>query len=189
VSEPRRLRLFVALDLPAPARAALARFRDAAADPAVWRPVDDAALHVTLAFLGHRPAADVDVVRDALAGLEQVPAPALALGPGLRLPPRRPRVLCADLEDPAGGLATLQRRVSDALAAAGVYQPEARPFRAHATVARLRARTRPPRGPVEPDPAPLAFHGDAVSLYASLLRPGGATYQRLVRLALAPPVP
>ena len=55
-----KLRLFVALDLPAPARAALAAFRAAAADPAVWRPVPDEALHLTLAFLGHRPEADVE---------------------------------------------------------------------------------------------------------------------------------
>ena len=54
-----KLRLFVALDLPAPARAALAAFRAAAADPAIWRPVPDEALHLTLAFLGHRPEADV----------------------------------------------------------------------------------------------------------------------------------
>ena len=34
------LRLFVALELPGPAREALAAFRDRA-DPAVWRPVRD----------------------------------------------------------------------------------------------------------------------------------------------------
>ena len=47
-------RLFVALDPPAAARAALAAFRDRA-DPSVWRPVADESLHVTIVFLGHRP--------------------------------------------------------------------------------------------------------------------------------------
>ena len=52
-------RLFVALDLPAPARAALAAFRDRV-DPRLWRPVSDEALHVTLVFLGHRPLGVAD---------------------------------------------------------------------------------------------------------------------------------
>ena len=44
---------------------------------------------------------------------------ALALGDVLLLPPRRARVLTVALEDPDGTLATLQARVSGALAAAG----------------------------------------------------------------------
>jgi RNA 2',3'-cyclic 3'-phosphodiesterase len=189
VEAPPRLRLFVALDLPAPARSALAAFRDAAADPAVWRPVADEALHVTLAFLGHRPAGDAAVVARALAAPAAAPAPALALGGALLLPPRRPRVLCAALHDPDGALVALQAQVSGALAAAGVYEPEARPFRAHATVARLRPRARAPRGPVAAAPEPLAFHGEAVTLYRSRLHRGGARYEPLARLALAAPVP
>ena len=47
-----KLRLFVALALPPPAVEALTRFRDAAADPAVWRPLAPETFHVTLAFLG-----------------------------------------------------------------------------------------------------------------------------------------
>jgi 2'-5' RNA ligase len=63
-----KLRLFVALDLPEPARAALAAFRSEMADPAVWRPVPDEALHLTLAFLGHRPEADVERIAGILQG-------------------------------------------------------------------------------------------------------------------------
>ncbi len=142
-----RPRLFVAADLPAPVRAALAAFRDAA-DPAVWRPVPDEALHVTLAFLGHLPeeaAQTAAAVLDRAAG----PAPRLVVGDPLVLPPRRGRVLCAALADPDGTLAALQQRVSDGLEAAGLYAPEKRPFRAHATVARLRSGARPQRG--DPD--------------------------------------
>ena len=98
-----KLRLFVALDLPAPARAALAAFRAAAADPEVWRPVPDEALHLTLAFLGHRPEADVPKVVDVLRGAP-MHAPRLALGAALALPPKRPRVLTAEVEDPHGSL-------------------------------------------------------------------------------------
>jgi 2'-5' RNA ligase len=181
------LRLFVALDLPEPARAALAAFRDAAADQAVWRPLPDEALHLTLAFLGRRPAADVAAVERVLRAAAG-PAPQLSLGGSLLLPPRRPRVLCAEVLDPHAALAALQSRVSAGLDAAGVYEPEARPFRAHATVARLRAGARAPRERPAAGPEPIAFGGEALTLYASHLHPSGARYEPLVRVPLpAPP--
>jgi 2'-5' RNA ligase len=176
------LRLFVALELPAPARAVLAAFRDAAADPEVWRPVADEAIHLTLAFLGRRPAEDVATIEPVLHGAAG-PAPRLALGGALLLPPRRARVLCADLADPDGTLAALQSRVGDGLAAAGVYTPEKRPFRAHATVARLRPRARAPRS-VDAAPEPLEFTGEALTLFVSRLHPHGARYEPLVRVNL-----
>jgi 2'-5' RNA ligase len=176
----------VAADLPAPVRAALAAFRDAA-DPAVWRPVPDEALHVTLAFLGHLPeeaAATAAAVLDGAAG----PAPRLAIAGPLLLPPRRARVLCAALADPEGTLAALQQRVSDGLESAGLYTPEKRPFRAHATVARLRSGSRSPRDlPDDLAPEPLEFHAEAVTLYRSHLGRGGARYEPLHRVALEHP--
>jgi 2'-5' RNA ligase len=176
----------VAADLPAPVRAALAAFRDAA-DPAVWRPVPDGALHVTLAFLGHRPeeaAASAAAALDAAAG----PAPRLAIAGPLLLPPRRARVLCAALADLDGTLAALQQRVSDGLEAAGLYTPETRPFRAHATVARLRSGARSPRDlPDGLAPEPLEFHAEAVTLYRSQLGRGGAQYEPLHRVTLEHP--
>ena len=185
-SGPPRLRLFVAADLPAPVRAALAAFRDAA-DPAVWRPVPDAALHVTLAFLGHLPEEAADTaaaVLDRAAG----PAPRLAIAGPLLLPPRRGRVLCAALADPDRTLAALQQRVSDGLEEAGLYTPEMRPFRAHATVARLRSGARSPRElPDGLAPDALEFHAEAVTLYRSRLGRGGANYEALHRVSLEHP--
>jgi RNA 2',3'-cyclic 3'-phosphodiesterase len=173
-----KLRLFVALDLPNAARAALARFRAAAADPAVWRPLPESAFHVTLAFLGHRPADDVERVVAVLRGLRAPGAPALALGDGLLLPPRRARVLTVALADRDGTLGALQAEVSAGLAAAALYEPEARPFRPHVTVARLRSGARAPRS-LEVAPEPLAFAGGAVTLYRSRLQRGGAIYEPL----------
>jgi RNA 2',3'-cyclic 3'-phosphodiesterase len=181
-SRPAGLRLFVALELPAAARDALVAFRDAAADPDVWRPVAPDALHLTLAFLGRRPAADVPAIDEVLYAAAG-PAPRLALTEAVLLPPRRPRVLCAALADPDGTLAALQSRVSEGLEAAGVYTPEKRPFRAHATVARLRPRARPPRS-VSVAPEPLEFRGEALTLFVSRLHPHGARYEPLVRLNL-----
>jgi len=179
------IRLFVAADLPTPVRLALAAFRDAA-DPAVWRPVPDEALHVTLAFLGHLPE---EAAETAAAVLDRAPGPAprLAVAGPLLLPPRRARVLCAALADPDGTLAALQRRVSDGLETAGLYTPEKRPFRAHTTVARLRSGAHSPRGlPDGLAPEPLEFHVDAVTLYRSHLGRGGARYEALHRVPVHP---
>jgi len=175
---PATLRLFVALDLPEAARAALARFRDAAADPAVWRPLAETSFHVTLAFLGHRPEDDVERVAAVLCGLEPWDAPQLALGDGLLLPPGRPRVLTVALADPGGVLAALQAAVSAGLAGGGLYQPEARRFRPHVTVARLRPGARAPRS-LGAEPGALAFAAGAVTLYRSRLGRGGAVYEPL----------
>jgi 2'-5' RNA ligase len=180
---PRRVRLFVALELPEIAAAALVAFRDAATDPEIWRPLPRDSLHVTLAFMGPRDEAALPAAGEVLRAAAG-PAPRLALAGSLLLPPRRARVLCAVVEDPDGTLAVLQAHVSDGLAAAGLYEPEARPFRAHVTVARLRPRARPPRAaPAEPEP--VAFTGTALTLFASRLHPSGARYEPLTRVPLA----
>jgi 2'-5' RNA ligase len=178
------VRLFCAVDLPADVRAELAAFRDAA-DPDVWRPVSDDALHITLAFLGHRPEGDAEVaagVLDAVAG----PAPRLSIAGPLLLPPRRGRVLCASIADHDGTLAALQARVGEGLEAAGLYTPERREFRPHATVARLRSHARPQRSlPPGLGPAGIEFRAEALTLYRSHLARPGARYEPLHRIALA----
>jgi 2'-5' RNA ligase len=168
------VRLFVALDLPEPALRALSAFRDAAVDPVVWRPLDAASFHVTLAFLGQRDEADVAPCGTALAAVP-VEEPLLALGRALLLA----RVLSVALEDLTGGLGRLQAAVSAALSGAGLYEPETRPFRPHVTVARLRKGARPPRRSALPDPEPVTFTGGPVVLYRSLLGRGGAVYEPL----------
>jgi RNA 2',3'-cyclic 3'-phosphodiesterase len=176
------LRLFVALQLPAAARAALVAFREAGADPRVWRPVPEEAMHLTLAFLGRRPAGEVETISAVLheAG---GPPPRLALGSAVLLPPRRARVLAVSLADPDGTLTALQGQISAGLEAAGVFVPERRPFRAHATVARIRPRERAPRS-VPAEPEPLEFRADTVTLFVSRLHPRGARYEALSRLIL-----
>jgi RNA 2',3'-cyclic 3'-phosphodiesterase len=183
VSAAARVRLFAALELPRPAVDALVAFASTAADPDVWRRVREESLHVTLAFMGAR---DPEAVEPAAAALRAAagPAPRLALEGALLLPPRRPRVLGAALGDPGGTLGALQARVSGGLAAAGLYTPEARPFRPHVTVARLRAGARAPRE-VAAAPPPLRFTATLLTLFASRLHPSGARYEPLARVELA----
>jgi 2'-5' RNA ligase len=113
------------------------------------------------------------------------------LGAALALPPRRPRVLTAEVHDPDATLAALQASVSRDLAAAGLYTPETRPYRPHATVARLRPDAKPPRETRGQTPrftaAPeaLEFRGEALTLYQSRLRREGARYEPLARFPLS----
>jgi 2'-5' RNA ligase len=171
------IRLFVALELPAHVREALAALEF---DEEVWRRVAPQSLHVTLAFLGARPEADVEAIRPLIV---PGPAPDLALGKVLLLPPRRARVLTVALDDPSGALAELQARLSAGLERLGVYTPEQRAFRAHITVGRLRPRVKPPRSTglaLEP----LRFPGESVTLFQSTLHPSGARYEPLATAAL-----
>ena len=174
------IRLFVALELPAAVRDRLAGLEF---DEEVWRRVAPHTLHVTLAFLGARPEADVELIRPLISA-QAGAAPPLSFGRVLLLPPRRARVLTVALDDPDGALAALQARVSAGLEQLGVYTPEKRAFRAHVTVARLRPRVQPPRS-TELALEPLSFPGEAVTLFQSVLHPSGARYEPLATAALA----
>ena len=177
-------RLFAALELPAPVRDALGAFgRAAAADDFALRAVRDDALHVTLAFLGHRALDDIDPARDAVREVA-APVPDLALGDALWLAPRRPHVLTVEVADATGALLALQERVVAALVAAVGYEPDRRRFRPHVTVARVR-RGAAPRQRGLPDAPSASFAGEAVTLYRSWLGGGPARYEALERVPLA----
>jgi 2'-5' RNA ligase len=165
-------RLFAALVLPEAARAALHAWAApvCAADPALRALASDAQ-HVTLVFLGPQPeerVAELAAIVAAAAG----PLPELAVTGAALLPPRRPGVLVADLTCPPE-LAGLQGALAAALAP--FRPPEARPYRPHVTVARVRRDARPAT-PVAPPPV-LAFAPAGVALYRSRLGPAGARYE------------
>jgi 2'-5' RNA ligase len=175
----------VALALPDAVRAALVDWRRGPlALQDGLRPVAPEGLHVTLCFLGARPVGEIEAVAGhlrAAAGAGR--APALAVGEPRWLPPRRPRVLAVELEED-GELSALQARLGEALAGAGLWKPEKRPFLAHVTVARVRTGARVPATALAP-PEPLAFAGEEVVLYRSRLARTGASYEALARVALA----
>jgi 2'-5' RNA ligase len=172
------MRLFVALELPAEARAALAGWAAAAA-PEAMRRVPAESLHVTLAFLGGRTAADADAV-SALLGRVARPVGELAAGDALWLPPRRPGVLAVALR--AGpALAELHQDLTAALAAAIGFEPERRALRPHVTVARAQREARLRPAPLQPPPPALSFEPDALVLYRSHTGPGGARSEPLAR--------
>ena len=139
-------------------------------------------LHVTLAFLGHRPDEQAGGIAEAVAACA-APVPALGLAEPAWLPPRRPRVLAVDLVDGEGACSRVQACVSDALAALGVYTPEERPFRPHVTVARVRKGARVDTALPEP-PDAQTFAARALTLYRSHLGRQGARYEPLSRTPL-----
>ena len=173
-----RLRLFCALQLPGEiVEQLLAWQRDAIPEREGLRPIRREQLHVTLAFLGSRPAADVPVVvralEEACAGVER---PSLT--------PRRYRetrsVGMIVLDDADERATRLAERLHKRLERVRVYQREKRKWLPHLTVVRFRT---PPRLQLEP-PDLGAFGTSDAAVYHSLLRPGGAQYEVLHTVAL-----
>jgi 2'-5' RNA ligase len=190
-----RTRLFVALELPEAVRAKLVEWRVPILENAAGLRAQAAdTMHITLCFLGWQAEAQISPIGDRCAEVlaprafepvgdccAEVLAPRafeLVSGRGLWLPPRRPRVLAVEIEDPTGTLTRLQVELSQALSAGGWYEPESRPFLPHVTVARAgrSARIRPDAVPAPPR---STFEGSVVTLFRSRLSSSGARYERL----------
>ena len=146
------------------------------------RRVPATSLHVTLCFLGSRPADEAGAIAEAVRACA-APVPALALAGAAWLPPRQPGVLAVDLADGDGACAGLQRCLAQGLSGLGVYERERRRFRPHVTVARVRRGARVGRGALPELPAVGPFAGAAVTLFRSHLGRGGARYEALARVA------
>jgi len=175
VSGDERLRLFLALRLPDDVLDEVERWqhehlRDVRAVPREH-------LHVTLAFLGHRPGGELEAIVGALRGA--------AAGAGeIRLTPVRYRetrsVGMLVLEDEGGRATLLADDLQARLEQLGAYRREGRPWLPHLTVARWRTR---PRLRLEPPPVGTFVPSDAAA-YLSRLHPGGARYEVLESVAL-----
>jgi 2'-5' RNA ligase len=185
-----RARLFVALDLPEAIREGLIAWgREALGDPAL-RPVAPESLHITLAFLGHRPEQEIEAIAAAVRE-SAAPAPWVELRDPEQRPPRgRARLYALPAISP--GTEALQAGLQQRLVEAGFYEPEERPFWPHVTVARVRPEARGSRRPAvvsEPPgaiPEELAEPRIAVrmALYRSELQPTGARYVPLAQVEL-----
>lgn len=185
-----RARLFVALDLTDELREAIAAWGgEALADPAL-RPVAPESLHVTLAFLGQRPEGEIETIA-AVVAESAAPAPWVELRDPEPRPPRgRARLYALPVFSP--GTEMLQAGLAGALEQAGFYEPEARPFWPHVTVARVRAEARGSRRPAvvsgPPGKLPEGLSEARIcrrmTLYRSELKPTGARYVPLAHVEL-----
>jgi RNA 2',3'-cyclic 3'-phosphodiesterase len=187
----KRERVFVALDLPAPVRAGVTAWGEVElVDPAL-RPTRFESLHVTLVFLGHREAAEVEEIA-AVVKRSGAPAPLMKLEDPVPVPRYRRASLFA-LPAPSPAASELQRAISDRLAAAGLHEPEKRAFWPHVTVARVRAEGHGSRRPTAvarrpgdlPDELKEPFLGVRLTFYRSELQPGGSRYTPLAQVELS----
>ena len=162
------VRLFCALTLPGEVLDQVAAWQ-ALLPPGHHRVVARGSLHLTLAFLGSRPAHDVDPIRAELEAAAAATRPIVLHERRYRETSSVGMLVFDDVDDAAGELA---RTVHTRLHRIGVYEPERRPWLPHLTV--LRFRERPRLSPSLPGLGPVSPSGAAV--YHSVLRRTGAEY-------------
>ena len=185
-----RARLFVALDLPEETREGLVAWGERELmDPAL-RPVAPASLHITLAFLGHRPEEEIEAIA-ATVRESAAPAPWVELRDPEQRPPRgRARLYALPAISP--GAEALQAGLRQRLVEGGFYEAEKRSFWPHVTVARVRSEARGSRRPaaVSKPPGPIPEElsrprlAVRMALYRSVLLPSGAQYVPLAQVEL-----
>ncbi len=190
-------RLFVAIELAAAAREAIAGEqrrlqRAAAGSGSAMKWVDPRHLHLTLAFLGEVAAAEAEALERAMQRPFTVPPFWLAFERvGVFPPAGPPRVLWLGVGEGAEALIAVQRQVAARVEAVGI-PIERRPFQPHLTLARWRTSRPGDRRWVlaldRPDRvARLAV--ETVALIHSRLSPGGPSYTTLCRAPLVDPAP
>lgn len=181
MAEPEKLRLFVAVRVPAGHLRAV----DAALGPqrerfaaARWIPVDNQ--HVTLKFLGWTTDDRLADIRVAAA------ATAASVEPGrVRLTTlgafpsaRRARVLWVGIDDPEAVMTTSAKALDDRLVPLG-FQAEEREFHPHLTLARFKVPRPLPEDLPDVTAGLGAFDVDEIVLFRSRLHPKGARYEAL----------
>src|SRR5580765_4567627 len=185
------MRLFIAIELDEPARAAIA-----AEQQRVVRALGDSArslkvvradhMHLTLVFIGEVAEDRAQRIVEAMG--RSVPVVPFVMefgGLGVFPPHGAPRVLWIGVAEGAARATELQAAVADRLAPLGV-EKEARPFRPHLTLARWRdgRRSDRPRLP-EAMTTVARTRVEFVTIYQSRLSSAGPTYTALARTALA----
>ena len=126
-------RLFVAIDLPSPAKESLAKICFGVPG-ARWVPAEQ--LHLTLRFIGEVEGTLFREIREALAEIDLSPFPLRLRGFGCFPPRKAPRVLWVGIDENET-LIQLRNRVEAILVRQGV-EPEHRKFAPHITIARLK---------------------------------------------------
>ena len=173
-----RLRLFCALRLPADTVEELSRWQAGAFGGAGdIRVLGPERLHVTLAFLGSRPAGELDAITAELRAAAVAAQPATLAVKGYR---ETRSVGMLVLEDEGGRAASLAVDLHQRLERLGVYERERRAWLPHLTVIRFRERPRLQPGLPELEP----FVTSEAAVYMSVLRPSGAQYEVLQSVAL-----
>jgi 2'-5' RNA ligase len=175
-----RLRLFLALRLPEAVTDALVEWGREHLHGG--RLAGRESLHVTLAFLGHRPSSEVPSILQALREAAAAARPAPLTPVAYR---ETSSVGMIVLDDPTGAATALAEALHGRLEALGSYRREARAWLPHVTV--LRFRSRPRLRP--PLPETGTFVPSDAAAYVSRLHPSGARYEVLESTAVGGTTP
>ncbi len=183
------MRLFAGVPVIGPAQQEVAGLLGILRDrewPVRW--VREEGLHLTLKFYGEVAPERLDVIAESVRFAAQGSAPlALRLGELGAFPSVvRPRVIWVGIDGPAG-LELLQDRLERGGEQIG-FPPEGGPFRPHVTLGRVREGHRlPPHGIKGMADAydRVAFLGDRLVLYESVLTTGGPRYEPRLSLEFA----
>ena len=194
------MRLFIALDIDDSIRERIALFQDGVrgfAPDAGW--VRPESLHVTLKFIGEKPAESVEHVQSALSAISGTPLSLRFRGVGFFPTAKSARVFWLGIE--AGpGLAALADRVDGVMETMGVPR-EAHAYTPHLTLARSPRASGSPRSKKGDRPnttfarlqeklakMPTPEFGTMTAreffLYQSKLQRGGALYTKVARFGL-----
>lgn len=147
-------------------------------------------LHVTLKFVGAIDAQLVAAIRDAIRPVAAATRAFRVRTKGLGTFPdaQSPKVLWVGTESEGGALETLAAAIDEALVGIGIPR-EKRKFHPHLTLARVKDGAGLALASVL-DPLAPADCGDCtvseVVVYRSETKPGGAEYEALERIPLAP---
>ena len=194
------MRLFIALDIEESIRQRIVRFMEGVrefAPEARW--VRPESLHVTLKFIGEKPAESVSSLKQAISELQVNPFTLSVAGHGFFPSPKSPRVFWIGIAAGAE-LGQLARSVDEALGRVGVPK-EIHPFNPHLTLARGGGRSesaflsnKDKRNPafrrlqeklsslLQPEFGTMTAR--EFFLYESKLAPGGAKYSKIERFPL-----
>jgi 2'-5' RNA ligase len=187
---PTMWRTFIAVPLPQPVLATAAALQALLRGQGLrFKWVRPEGMHLTLKFLGDVDPDRVPEIGQALLAAAGTMAPFTLNARGLGVFPgtRKARVLWMGLEGQLDPLMALQAAVESELSRIG-FAADERPFKAHLTLARIKAPIRlslpePLLSKVEKDESG-PFTVERICLFRSELKPTGAVYTRLAEAEL-----
>ncbi len=184
------IRSFIAFRIPPEAKDCLSRIQKSLKTSKTnLRFTRPEGIHLTLKFLGDIPEDQVDRVHAAMESASKGQSRlSVRLGSLGAFPtPRKARVAWVGLEGDLESLVALQRSLDANLEPLG-FQKEKRPFQAHLTLGRAGRNDNPPNLSKVLENLKADFQEpfslEALVLYKSDLRPGGAVYEALREIKL-----
>lgn len=186
-----RLRLFIAIPLPGPIKQELSRAQTALTDAnSHVRSVGLSGLHLTLKFFGETPEDQLGSIKRAMktaAATVVGPLHLIFSGVGVFPDAAKPRVVWAGLRGDTEALGRLARELEKEMAKLG-FPNESRPFQPHVTLGRMKFPKQ--LGSLAKAMQKLGersfgeFDAEALVLFRSDLKPTGAQYTAIERIAL-----